>query len=42
MLAVGASKTLTVEAGEEGHLVFGINDDLCADNQGEFTVIVRW
>lgn len=42
ILAVGAQNVLTVEPGEYGRLLFGINDDNLSDNRGEFTITIRW
>src|SRR5206468_680691 len=42
ILAVGVTNTLTVDQGEYGRLLFGINDDRFDDNRGEFTVTMRW
>jgi len=39
---VGASNTLTVDAGEYGRLLLGVNDDRPADNRGEFVVRLSW
>ena len=39
---VGARNTLTVDAGEYGRLLLGINDDRTDDNRGEFVVRLSW
>ncbi len=39
---VGARNTLTVDAGEYGRLLLGINDDRTDDNRGEFVVRLAW
>lgn len=42
ILVVGRSNTATTEQGEYGRLFLGINDDFFRDNNGSFTVRVRW
>jgi len=42
VLLVSTQNTLTVEQGEYGRLLLGINDDDFNDNSGAFTVRIRW
>lgn len=42
ILVVGRQGGGTVEQGEYGRLLLGINDDYFRDNSGSFTVRVRW
>ena len=42
ILVVGRSNSGTAEPGEYGRLLLGINDDYFRDNNGSFTVRVRW
>ncbi len=42
VVIVGTQNTLTVEAGEFGRLLLGVNDDRPEDNRGEFVVRINW
>jgi hypothetical protein len=42
ILVVGRQGSATVEQGEYGRLLLGVNDDYFRDNSGSFTVRVRW
>jgi hypothetical protein len=42
ILVVGRSNSGTAEPDERGRLLLGINDDYFRDNNGSFTVRVRW
>ena len=42
ILVVGRQGGGTVDQGEYGRLLLGINDDYVRDNSGSFTVRVRW
>lgn len=42
VLKIGDQKTLVIEDGQSGRLVFGIDDKKVSDNSGYFTVTVKW